>query len=239
MRVGIYSSKDDERGNYNPDRLIVGSTALDCSASFGLKSFSTSVTLEPGHVYHAAACSYTAAPTMRQLGASQMHAYGWGSGGVMLTHVSVAYTTASTGLPSIFPSGSTMQSGVMPAIFLTLGANSSHQAVLTRCGPGPSLTGHVLKRVRILKASSQGRTSSTQASVKVEAFMAGNGERVRVGSYDSRNDALAANKARVISDGDIEKSVPAGAVFQIDVTQYGWPKVSFRDAVVLFDVGVL
>lgn len=238
-RVGIYSSKDDLRGDYNPDQLLVKSDELDM-ATTGIKAFSCSVGLEPGHVYHAVALSYTVAPVINSLAVGDVHALGHMSGGTALTHVSVAYTSGSTtGLPSVFPTGSVIQSTAIPAIYLTMGANSSHVATLTRCGAGPAVTGHVVKRVRLLKASGQGRTDSGKPGWKVVAKMAGSGEATTLGTYESRVDALGTNKSRTISDGDIDKVVPAGAVFQAEITQYGWPKVSVRDAVVLFDVGVL
>lgn len=238
-RVGIYSSKDDLRGDYNPDQLLVKSDELNL-ATTGIKTFSCSVGLEPGHVYHAVALSYTAAPVINSLAVGAVHALGHMSGGTALTHVSVAYTLGSTtGLPSVFPTGSVIQSSAIPAIYLTLGPNSSHVATLTRCGAGPATTGHVLKRVRLLKAGGQGRTDSGKPGWKVVAKVAGSGEASAVGTYESRVDALGTNKVRVISDGDIETPIPAGSVFQAEITQYGWPKVSVRDAVVLFDVGVL
>lgn len=232
-RVAIYDSVDDDGGDYNPHERIVGSDEFDCSTT-GVKAYATSISLRPGRVYHAAFLGYTAAPKVGSVPVGAIGSMGQTSGFAPITHVTVAYASGATGFPAFFPTGNVIALTAIPAICLTFSATSAHTASIIRCGPGPELDGTVLRRVRLVKASSLGRTDSTKPSVVVKAMVSG----AVVGTYDSTMNALGANEPRHLTDSDVDRPIPAGSVLQVEVSQRGWPKITMRDASVLFDLGV-
>jgi hypothetical protein len=240
-RVGIYECNNDVGGVFEPTNLIVGSGELDCSGIAMVTTTGLSASLEPGHVYYAAFLSYTAAATVSTIPVAGMNTILESVAGAFTTHLSVAYTSASSsvGLPAVFPSGSIVQTGAPPAVFLTATTSSNHVATLVRSGHSPYLGGLILRRVRLTRNSALARVTGTNPSVKIRALIANAMGSVEVGTFDSLLGGLDANSPRLISaNADLNRDVAAGSVFQAEITQRGWPKVSMRDATVLFDLAV-
>ena len=143
------------------------------------------------------------------------------------------------GLPPVFPAGSIIQTTVPPAVFLTPKRASQHVATIVRSGASPYLAGLILRRVRLTKNAALARTTGLDPSVKIRGLMANTKGTVEVGTFDSLLGGLDANTPRLIStDADLNLDVAAGSVFQAEITQRGWSKVSMRDATVLFDLSL-
>lgn len=117
-------------------------------------------------------------------------------------------------------------------------SGNDHAAVTLRCGWGPYIAGYFLKRVRLVKATAQSRTTSG-GSIQVRALVSDSRGADVVGTYDSRTQGLAANEDRVIStSASLNRSIAARSVVQVETTQLAWPKISARDITVLFDIGI-
>jgi hypothetical protein len=239
-RVGIYSAQSDLAGNFSPGSLLVASGAFDTSTN-GVKrtTLTTPIALPVGRLYYAVYLAYTAAAQVNTIPVAGCAPLGQTNDGAFTTHLTVAYTTGSTlGLPVSFPAGSAVATTAPPAVYVTFGTPSRPVASVTRIERAPYLDGLVLRRVRLVKASALARGSSRTESVRVEATLGSGSGSIPVGSFDSTEGALVAYTPRVISDGNIDKDVPAGSVLSATITQVGWPKISMKDAVVLFDLYV-
>lgn len=239
-RVGVYDCVDDGAGNLEPGTLVAGSGELDCSTTGMKTTADLAAQMEPGRVYYAAFLAYTAAATVSTIPVAGMAPTLETNAAAFTTHLSVAYTAASSsvGLPSAFPSGSVVQTGAPPAVLLTPAAVSSQVETIVRSGYSPYLGGLILRRVRLTKSAALARTSANP-SVKIRGLMANKRGVVEMGVFDSLLGGLDANSPRLISaNADLNIDVSAGSVFQAEITQRGWPKVSMRDATVLFDLSL-
>lgn len=113
------------------------------------------------------------------------------------------------------------------------------QGQATMCGSAPYLDGLVLRRVRVVKAASLSRTTGNSASFQIRALLGTTTGAIEVGTFDTRTAALTARQPRLISSSTaIDRAVPAGAVFEVEVTQIVFPKLSVKDVTVLFDLSV-
>ena len=239
-RVGIYDCVDDLGGDFGPNNLIVGSDEFDCSASGEKTTANLTTQLEPGHVYYAAFLAYTAAATVYTIPVAGVNTILESNTGVPVTHMSVAYTLASSsvGLPAVYPTGATAQSTAPPAVFLTPQRSSGPVSTIVRSGASPYLKGTVIRRVRLTKNEPLPKVSANP-SVKIRALMSNSRGAVEVGVFDNMLGGLDANNPRLISsNADINIDVPAGSVLQAEITQRGWPKTPIRDATVLFDLAL-
>lgn len=240
-RVGIYDAIDSLRGDWTPHALLVSSGEFDCASTGVKRTSNLSTILVPGRVYFAAFLAYTAATTVNTIPVAGVTSMGESNDGAFSTHLSVAWTLGSTvGLPNSFPNGAIVQTGAPPAVYITHTRPSQQEATLVLSGYSPSLDGLVLRRVRLTKNLAIAKAATGYPSVRIRALVASSAGSSVVGTFDSASDGVPANRPRLISSiaGDIDRALPAGCVLQAEITQVGWPKVTVRDATVLFDVAV-
>lgn len=239
-RVGIYSAVEGRRGDWTPYARLATSDEFDCSTIAVKRTSGLGIVLEPGNVYFAVFLAYTANATVNTIPVAGVGTLGESVDGAHTTHVSVAYTTGATnGLPAVFPSGAAVQTSAPPAIYLTFAQVTTHEATITRSGVAPALNGMVLRRVRLVKASAQTRTDPSAPSALIEALVSDDRGSNVVGSFDTATDGIRANSPRQISaGGDLNRRLPPGVILQARTTQRAWPKLSVRDATVLFDIGL-
>lgn len=238
-RVGIYSAHEGLRGDWAPQALIVSSGEFDCGSTGVKRTSSLSVALEPGNVYFAVFLAYTANATVNTIPVAGVDNLGESVDGTYTTHLSVAYTTGATlGLPPVFPTGSVVQTGAPPAMYLTFSQSSTHAASITRSVCAPFLDGMTLRRVRLVKSSAQARTQSAPSAL-IRALVSDETGSSVVGSFDTATDGIRGNAPRRIDGGaDLNRRLSPGVVLQAETTQRAWPKLSMRDATVLFDVAL-
>jgi hypothetical protein len=239
-RAGIYSCRDDLNGDFYPSTLLFDTGSLVTTGT-GAKNTTTTLDLEEGRVYWGVYVCGTAAPTVATIpvaSADRLLGSIASATPAHTTHLSVAYTFAA--LPQTFPtSGATVQTTAPVALFQTLGVPSA--TLRTRTIPlfSPRTAGYTLRGVRVSKGATLRQsqtTSSTNAPyVVLKAQTRTSDGTTTLGTFDSRTATLTAGTPCEVVPGDNDVRLAAGQEVVMVCEQYGWPKISLRDATAFVD----
>ena len=236
-RCGIYDCQDDLNGNMEPNALLFDSGEFD-TTSTGSKSTATTLQLKEGRWYWAVYTCGTNAPTIGTIAVASMDNLMGGSPGASPTvtsHLSVA-RAYSGGLPATFPSGSTAQTAVPPAIFITYSKASS--TLRTRTLPlwAPRSDGYSLRGLRLSRGTSllADSTSGRPYLILKAQTRTATGAHT-LATFDSRKNKLTAGTPFDLLGGDTDVPLAKGQEIVLVVEQYGWPKITVKDTTAMID----
>lgn len=237
-RIGIYDSIDDQYGKPYPGTLLSYGSEVDTTGT-GVKSATVSLSAEPGHVYWMAYWCGTAAPVIRSIPSAGMAAFP-GTDSAMPTTpywgVYASLTYSSGGLPSAFPSGSSMlaESGPQaPALCYRQNENPSWSRTTYHHAYLPREAGWKLRAAVLVPGSD---LTDRSTSVRVDAGLLLEDEFTEIGEpFNSLNDTLRSRAEFDLVTEDVV--VPVGTRLVARVQQSGWPAVSLDDACVEFHLG--
>jgi len=229
-RIGIYDAIDDLAGNLYPNRLLFGSSQIDCSST-AYKFVTVNVSLKEGRLYWLVQHFGTATCTSATVPLALSDTLLGNSAGVCNTHMTVARAYAA--LPDGFPSGATMAFTVAPALQYLYG-NASVAADPQTYGAWFPRATYMLRAIRLVKTSDQVTAGSGVSRVVVRAQLADPlVGRTTLGLFDSAVTPFRADVPVTLYESD--RLVRKGQGVVASVEHFGQPHVRMADVTMLVD----
>lgn len=233
LRLAIYDSYENARGNIYPNSLLWESAAIS-SASTGSKSDTPYLDLQERRVYWAALnCSTGIGVNSVPLSGVDSILATSAASKVAQTHIYVSSTYGA--MPATFPASATVATTQGPALFYTYTASAGGRTTRTVPVLTPPDAGFAVRSVRIARGSSLLATAQDQPYVVLRAKTVGTNGSHTLGTYDSRYQRILAGQPFSMTGGDIDYPLAKGAAVAVEVEQNGWPKVSMRDTSAFVD----
>jgi hypothetical protein len=240
-RAGIYNCADDLNGDFYPKTLLYDTGSKVTIGTGAITGGAATLDLEEGRVYWGVYVCGTAAPTVATVPVAAVGCTLGAIGGaapVHTTHLSGAYTYAA--LPQTFPlSGFTVQTTAPVALFQTLGVPS--ESVKSQTIPlfSPRTAGYTLRGVRVSKGTTVRRSIGSAVAnapyLILKAQVRSTSGTQTLGTFDSRSATLTAGAPVELVPGNNDYRLAAGQEVVLTSEQYGWRKISLRDATAFVD----